>query len=516
MENLSNVRALSTLIAWLAIATIILLNLVQKFTRSAKLESSTIPLLNRPNWYDIGGIRARLAFVLNARELLLRGAESGRPFRLLTDMGELIVLPAEYGKEIRNDTRLSFGEVIEQNFHAQLPGFEGFRQGTADARLTRDIANKQLTHSLASVTQALSEEAETALQALFPDSKEWSDVLLREKVLQLVARLSSRVFLGDEGARSQSWLQITTEYTKTAYIAAYILRLWPPVLRPLVHWVLPPCRKLRGQVAQARRIIVKIIEQRRKIGEISKAAREPIAQYNDTIAWFEQDSLEKDSQYDPVVAQLIFAQAAIETTADLLTQVILDIAKNPDLFEQLRSEVNREIDKGGWTKSSLHNMKLLDSVLKESQRLKPLAMTSMHRLVLEDVVLSDGLVLPKGGVIAVSGDRMWSTAVYEDPDCFQGDRFYKTRMEGGTLGNQAYFVSTGIDHLAFGYGKHACAGRFFVAHEVKIAMSHMLLNYDWRIASHSSSDANPVQFGLTMMANSKAQISIRSRAHKGG
>lgn len=38
--------------------------------------------------------------------------------------------------------------TVIKNFHANYPGFEGFRQGTTDAHLSRDIANGQLTHSL--------------------------------------------------------------------------------------------------------------------------------------------------------------------------------------------------------------------------------------------------------------------------------------------------------------------------------------------------------------------------------
>ena len=32
------------------------------------------------------------------------------------------------------------------------------------------------------------------------------------------------------------------------------------------------------------------------------------------------------------------------------------------------------LGEGGWTKTSLHNMKLLDSVIKESQRTKPIGL----------------------------------------------------------------------------------------------------------------------------------------------
>lgn len=137
----------------------------------------------------------------------------------------------------------------------------------------------------------------------------------------------------------------------------------------------------------------------------------------------------------------------------------------------------------------------------------------MHRLVLEDITLSDGVHLPKGSVIGVSGDRMWDAAVHSDPTKFDGYRFYRMRSSAtsnGSTNNQAHLVSTSVDHLAFGHGKHACAGRFFVAHETKIALSHLLLKYDWKIAP-SSAGTKPVEFGLVLAADPKARISIRGR-----
>ncbi|KAJ5265329.1 hypothetical protein N7524_006347 [Penicillium chrysogenum] len=470
-----------------------------------------IPLVNPPKFYDIGAIWAKIDCILHARRLLARGVSSGRPFRLLTDLGEMIVLPAHFATEIRSDPRLSFAEVIEQNFHSRFPGFEGFRMGTTDAHLSRDIANNQLTHTLAKITEALSEECTAAMTDHFPATKEWAEICLREHVLQLVARLSSRVFLGDAGANNSAWLRITTEYTKTAYIAAYLLRLWPPVLRPFVHWFIPHCRKLRAQVAEARHIIVGIIEQRHQGRVAAELASQPVPQYNDAIEWFEQDyATTRDGRHDPAVAQLILAQAAIETTTDFLTQVILDLAQHPELIGTLREEVAGAIQEGGWRKSSLYDMKLLDSVLKESQRLKPLAMTSMHRLVLEEITLSDGTLLPKGSVIGVSADRMWSPSVHENPAQFDGFRFQRMRDQPGGSTNQAHLVSTSVNHLAFGHGKHACAGRFFVAHEAKIALTHLLLKYDWKLAS-TSANAKPMEFGLVLQANPKAKICIRGR-----
>ena len=103
--------------AWLGTTLVALLATCLFFmSRKATSSSSStnMPLMNPPRFYDLGGIRAKLSFVFGARQLLALGARTGRPFRLLTDLGEMIVLPARYAHEIRNDPRLSFSEVIVQ------------------------------------------------------------------------------------------------------------------------------------------------------------------------------------------------------------------------------------------------------------------------------------------------------------------------------------------------------------------------------------------------------------------
>jgi cytochrome P450 len=44
--------------------------------------------------------------------------------------------------------------------------------------------------------------------------------------------------------------------------------------------------------------------------------------------------------------------------------------------------------------------------------------------------------------------------------------------------NTLLLVSMIPEYIGFGYGIHACPGRFFAANEVKIALIFMLLNYD--------------------------------------
>lgn len=72
----------------------------------------------------------------------------------------------------------------------------------------------------------------------------------------------------------------------------------------------------------------------------------------------------------------------------------------------------------------------------------------MHRRVMEGVKLKDGTELPAGSNVAVSVERMWDSAVYENPEVFDGYRYYNMRKNGKAAGTQ--LVNTGIDSL----GKH--------------------------------------------------------------
>ncbi|TDZ14040.1 Cytochrome P450 monooygenase 1 [Colletotrichum spinosum] len=517
-------------VSGLAIAVLCLL-FICSILRTKRDEK--IPLINPPKWFEPTSTRVKLAFALNARKWLTKGVETGKPFRLMTDIGELTVLPSKFARELRADTRLDFAAVINRTFHAKFPGFEGFREGTPDAHRTRDVVRRHLTNCPDEVTASVSEECLAALQDVLTESTDWHEINLREHVLQVVARMSSHVFLGSEGARNKAWLKITMDYTTNAYIAAMLLRLWPEALRPFVHWVMPQCRTLRKQVAEARQIVTNIIDRRRQQKAAAEAENRPQPVFNDVIEWFAQDEKEEGSDYDPVVGQLILMQAAIHTTTDLLTQAMLDIALNPDISDPLRREVAESVRQNGWSKSSLAEMHLVDAAVKESQRLKPIARSkdppflrgciettdpipplpaSMHRLVLDDVQLSDGTLVPKHAIIGISVDQMWSANLYENPDVWNPHRFLRTSRTGAAAAaadsKDASLTSSSPEHLAWGYGKHACAGRFFVAQEVKVALSHLLLHYEWKLAP-SSGKTKPLEIGLTLAADPMAKVMVR-------
>ena len=191
--------------------------------------------------------------------------------------------------------------------------------------------------------------------------------------LDLVARLSSRIFLGEELCRNEDGLKITVNYTVDLMFAAEKLRRVSAPLRRIVHWFLPEARKLRSEVQQAGNIIRLVLEKRRKEKAMLQSQGKETVEYNDAIEWFEQAATAKGCSYDPEIVQLFLSTVAIHTTSDLLTVTMLDIVRNPDIIKPLREEMTSVLENGPWKKTSLNDMKLLDSVIKESLRLKPIA-----------------------------------------------------------------------------------------------------------------------------------------------
>ncbi|KAF4473005.1 cytochrome P450 [Fusarium albosuccineum] len=429
-----------------------------------------------------------------------------KPMRLAGDVADVTVLPPSLAQEVRNDKRLDFSEWTFRNFHAHLPGFDGIRAGAGGSNLVQIVVTKDLTKLLSKVTEPLTEEMAMVLEERFTNKSDWHTIPLREHVLHIVARISSRVFLGPELCRNEDWLRITREYTVLSFTAADEIKTWPRVMRPFVHWFLPSCRRLREQAREARQIVDPTMDARRKLRQKLLAEGKEAPQYDDSLEWFEQAA--KGNPYDATGLQLSISLAAIHTTTDLLCEVMMRLAQNQDILQPLRSEIASVLKEEGWSKSALQKMKLLDSVIKESQRMKPTELVSMQRLVLEDMTLSDGTKIPKNTGLAVSSHRMWNADVHSSPNQWDGYRFYKMR-DDPVKHDASLLVSTGPDHLAFGHGKHACPGRFFAANEIKIALIHIVMKYDWELVGDKSPQV--YKHGFTLSGDPFLQFQVKRR-----
>lgn len=128
-------------------------------------------------------------------------------------------------------------------------------------------------------------------------------------------------------------------------------------------------------------------------------------------------------------------------------------------------------------------------------------------MALREVKLSNGTVIPKNGMLAVSAHKLWDDDNYENVASWDRYRFYRMRDDPERQ-TQAQLVTTAPENLAFGHGKHACPGRFFAANEVKIVLIY-LLRYDWKLLKGTVPRILSGGFGMALDPTLKMEVRRR-------
>ncbi|KAJ7845095.1 cytochrome P450, partial [Mycena leptocephala] len=169
-----------------------------------------------------------------------------------------------------------------------------------------------------------------------------------------------------------------------------------------------------------------------------------------------------------------------------LTAALYDLTAYPEHLIPMRQEVERVVEAEGWSKESLANMHNIDSF---SVRLG--ASTSFCLLQWGEKsppkrVLLSPTAPPYRTMAYLPGiPTHCNDANYENPEIFDGFHFSHLREEhpshdadGPDGFFNRYMVTTGLDHVVFGHGRHAWPGRFFAATELKTMIARILINYD--------------------------------------
>ncbi|QIX02158.1 hypothetical protein AMS68_007675 [Peltaster fructicola] len=428
------------------------------------------------------GLGPMISWFKRGEKVIAKGRKTTNgTFQVITGTGPKLLVPNRFAHELRNNEALNFQEATATEFFPTWPGFEAFRAGLHSDNIITEVVRVKLTQSLNLVTEDLVDETDDSSRLIFPPSKEWNNVKFKQAVLEMVARLSSRVFLGQELCRNQRWLEIAKDYTVDSFVAAMKLRFTPVPLRPLGLLVYKECWAIRKEYADATKLITKEVEMRKERVQKALDAGQKPPKTADTIGWMHEICQRKGTKTDLVAAQLSLSLAAIHTTTESLLYLLMDICKHPEVVKPLREEMVSVLRENGWSKTTLYKMKLVDSFLKESQRINTLSDYTMSRACERDIELSDGTVLPKGSRINVLTAFM-DPEIYEDPHMFKADRFLQKRAVAGQE-NGWQHVTTSPEHLGFGHGQHACPGRFFATNELKIALCFMLLRYDFKLSN---------------------------------
>ena len=179
------------------------------------------------------------------------------------------------------------------------------------------------------------------------------------------------------------------------------------------------------------------------------------------------EALDEDELLEQAV---ILMFAGHETTTSMLTSLLRALGRHPEWHERLLAEQRRVVGDGELRLEHLRDLRDLECVLSEVERLWP-PISLCQRGVVEEVEFG-GYRLPPGTLVIYSP---WVTHrlpdVFPEPERFDPERFAPPRDEGRT----PYAL------VGFGGGPRLCIGQAFSQLEMKIVASLLLRKYRWEV-----------------------------------
>ncbi|KAM6937444.1 cholesterol side-chain cleavage enzyme, mitochondrial [Xenentodon cancila] len=154
----------------------------------------------------------------------------------------------------------------------------------------------------------------------------------------------------------------------------------------------------------------------------------------------------------------------VDTTSITLLWTLYELARHPNLQEELRAEVAaaRAASQGDM-QEMLKRIPLVKGALKETLRLHPVAV-SLQRYIAEDIIIQN-YHIPAGTLVQLGLYAMGrDPKVFFRPEQYQPSRWLRTETH--------YFRS-----LGFGFGPRQCLGRRIAETEMQIFLIHMLENF---------------------------------------
>jgi cytochrome P450 len=219
-----------------------------------------------------------------------------------------------------------------------------------------------------------------------------------------------------------------------------------------------------GKALQARENILAFIDE----------AIEHRRQYptNDALSLLVQTRDEEGNALtnDELQAQtLLMLFAGHETSASMLTSLMMALAQHPDILAKARAEQAQFGDTPISMKDS-KQMPYLEQLLKETERMYP-PVPAGFRGVTETFEFN-GYTVPKGWTaLYLINAAHRDPNVFSNPNTFDPDRFSPERNEG----------KLPYSMVGFGGGARLCVGYAFAQLEMKIMASYLLRHYNWKI-----------------------------------
>ncbi|KAM0236630.1 hypothetical protein ACHAP5_009316 [Fusarium lateritium] len=453
---------------------------------------------------EIGNARQRaLEYCFNPRAVMVKGYAKfkNEVFGIDTQDGVKVVIPPSFLDALKSHPALSFKASIDNDMQIEYTYFGG------PAEYVIHAIKANLTRSLPSFTPLLHSMVKRNMPEILGQYEDWTPVKVHDRVLRLVATNNARVFQGTAASLDEEWLAASTGYVLACFDCIRALKQWHPWLRPLVYRFIPERAAIKDQWAKGRKRVMASMNERKKKG----GNLEDPPTMLDHLSSGKNESLVDDVETQ-LLHQMTLIAVGTVTTFSSTTQAIYDLAAHPEYIPILRQEIESVPgdQNGDFNKDSVMKMEKLDSFLKESQRLNSPDLTTFQRAAIADLTLPDGTFIPKGTKLEINTCSIHADKeLYENPEDFDGLRFYRMRQASGQDNKYKYSSVTKSD-LSWGFGRNACPGRYLSAINIKLIMAELLTNYDIKLRDGVNRPPN-IEFEVLCSPEPDFEILLKNR-----
>ncbi|MEH6580503.1 MAG: cytochrome P450 [Halioglobus sp.] len=378
----------------------------------------------------------------------------------------------DYGDVVRHDIGLSMSGVVllgpdhykrilldtEKNFSCQAGYAKTIGVFYGGGLLMRDFDDHRFNRrafQVAFKTDAMRGYAELMNPIIERSLPQWgneSNFLFFPHVKQLLLAIASKVFFGvdDLGQDAEKLNQAFIDVVERGIMA--VIRLKIPGLNYHRAW---------QSKAFMDEFITGLIDERRS-GNGTDFMSHAVRLKTDEGNYFSDRDLVQHLTF------LLFA--AHDTTTSALSHMVMLLAKNPDIQEQLREE-SRALGEDQLAYEDMGKLEGLDRAFHESIRLHP-SVPLMQRRTIEECEFS-GNRIPANTLLFVppqfshTMEEWWDQPMKFDPDRFSNERKEHKRHSHS--------------YVPFGGGAHKCLGMHFAIMNVKCFMHQFLLRYRFSV-----------------------------------
>ncbi|KAI0869647.1 cytochrome P450 [Hypoxylon argillaceum] len=360
------------------------------------------------------------------------------------------------------------------------------------------------------------------------NTADWKTVNVWDTCTKIMSQVASRIIFGAELACNDEFTDHARKFGRGLFGGAAFINALPSLIRPALAPILG--HSARRHEAACLKIIVPYLE--RRLQQQSDEYRDDKDKPNDPVQWLVDECMKAGGKHVNIVSmarrllQLHLTSNFGITYAFVGSVLDLHGSESRDEFlEGLRAEHRLVVGKHGngiSTSAELDHLYRLDSAIRESMRVSTFPIISFMRIVspnTDGLSLDDGTRIPPGTRIGVP-----SRAIHRDPDlypspseydAFRFSRPFEAQHDDSsnslypTVSSREAISAVTDSFLAFGYGKHACPGRWFAAQYLKQALAHVISNYD--VEGVGKPWAKTVMFNM-VLPPTEVTVRIRRRS----